>query len=124
MCLLSQTWASIVGLALYLVSASSFIYSLFSPSLSTDGGISKGATVGVLLDFSRGILLFLINDEQQGPVAFNTLEGMYYPAISLNRNVQVTFISLIHCKHFSTPRHTFKGSNAKNILERIYLSEN
>ncbi|XP_016151030.1 E3 ubiquitin-protein ligase TRIM9-like [Sinocyclocheilus grahami] len=58
----------------------------------TDGGIRKGATVGVLLDFSRGILLFLINDEQQGPVAFNTLEGMYYPAISLNRNVQVTFI--------------------------------
>jgi len=53
--------------------------------------------VGVLLDFSRGILLFLINDEQQGPVAFNTLEGMYYPAISLNRNVQVTFISFIHC---------------------------
>ncbi|XP_016403582.1 E3 ubiquitin-protein ligase TRIM9 isoform X4 [Sinocyclocheilus rhinocerous] len=61
----------------------------------TDGGISKGATVGVLLDFTRGILLFLINDEQQGPVAFNTLEGMYYPAISINRNVQVTLISLI-----------------------------
>lgn len=53
--------------------------------------------MGVLLDFSRGILLFLINDEQQGPVAFNTLEGTYYPAISLNRNVQVTFISIIHC---------------------------
>ncbi|XP_060780781.1 E3 ubiquitin-protein ligase TRIM9 isoform X4 [Neoarius graeffei] len=56
----------------------------------TDGGIGKGATVGVLLDFTRGILLFLINDEQQGPVAFDSLEGLYYPAISLNRNVQVT----------------------------------
>ncbi|XP_053477599.1 E3 ubiquitin-protein ligase TRIM9 isoform X6 [Ictalurus furcatus] len=56
----------------------------------TDGGIGKGATIGVLLDFTRGILLFLINDEQQGPVAFDSLEGLYYPAISLNRNVQVT----------------------------------
>ncbi|XP_062850904.1 E3 ubiquitin-protein ligase TRIM9 isoform X2 [Trichomycterus rosablanca] len=56
----------------------------------TDGGIGKGATVGVLLDFTRGILLFLINDEQQGPVAFDSLEGLYYPTISLNRNVQVT----------------------------------
>lgn len=74
--------------------------------------------MGVLLDFTRGILLFLINDEQQGPVAFNTLEGMYYPAISLNRNVQVTFISLIHSKHFSTLQH-FKEGNGK----KIYLKE-
>ncbi|XP_051946354.1 E3 ubiquitin-protein ligase TRIM9-like isoform X6 [Xyrauchen texanus] len=69
----------------------------------TDGGISKGVTVGVLLDFSRGILLFLINDEQQGPVAFNTLEGMYYPAISLNRNVQVTLHSGLPIPDFYTP---------------------
>uniref|UniRef100_A0A673N9U2 E3 ubiquitin-protein ligase TRIM9-like n=1 Tax=Sinocyclocheilus rhinocerous TaxID=307959 RepID=A0A673N9U2_9TELE len=69
----------------------------------TDGGIRKGATVGVLLDFSRGILLFLINDEQQGPVAFNTLEGMYYPAISLNRNVQVTLHSGLPIPDFYTP---------------------
>lgn len=67
---------------------SEFSISLFF--LRTDGGIGKGATVGVLLDFTRGILLFLINDEQQGPVAFDSLEGLYYPAISLNRNVQVT----------------------------------
>uniref|UniRef100_A0A3P8YUZ7 Tripartite motif containing 9 n=1 Tax=Esox lucius TaxID=8010 RepID=A0A3P8YUZ7_ESOLU len=51
-----------------------------------DGGISKGATVGVLLDFTRGILMFLINDEQQGPVAFDGIEGLYYPAVSLNRS--------------------------------------
>ncbi|KAL3968570.1 G2/M phase-specific E3 ubiquitin-protein ligase [Sarotherodon galilaeus] len=56
----------------------------------TDGGITKGATIGVLLDFTRGILIFLVNDEQQGPVAFEGLEGAYYPAISLNRNVQVS----------------------------------
>lgn len=55
----------------------------------TDGGITTGSTIGVLLDFTRRILLFLINDEQQGPVAFESLEGAYFPAISLNRNVQV-----------------------------------
>ncbi|KAF0043951.1 hypothetical protein F2P81_003109 [Scophthalmus maximus] len=58
----------------------------------SDGGIGKGATIGVLLDFARRIVIFLINDEQQGPVAFEGLEGVYYPAISLNRNVQQVYI--------------------------------
>ncbi|KAM9841987.1 E3 ubiquitin-protein ligase TRIM9 isoform 9-T9 [Aulostomus maculatus] len=69
----------------------------------TDGGISKGATIGVLLDFTRRILIFLINDEQQGPVAFEGLEGTYYPAISLNRNVQVTLHTGLPIPDFYTP---------------------
>ncbi|KAM4624758.1 E3 ubiquitin-protein ligase TRIM9 isoform 7-T7 [Polymixia lowei] len=69
----------------------------------TDGGIGKGATIGVLLDFTRGILIFLINDEQQGPVAFEGLEGIYYPAISLNRNVQVTLHTGLPIPDFYTP---------------------
>ncbi|KAG9336727.1 hypothetical protein JZ751_003075 [Albula glossodonta] len=69
----------------------------------TDGGISKGATVGVLLDFTRGILIFLINDEQQGPVAFEGMEGLFYPAISLNRNVQVTLHTGLPIPEFYTP---------------------
>ncbi|XP_040916724.1 E3 ubiquitin-protein ligase TRIM9 isoform X11 [Toxotes jaculatrix] len=69
----------------------------------TDGGISKGSTIGVLLDFSRRILIFLINDEQQGPVAFEGLEGAYYPAISLNRNVQVTLHTGLPIPDFYTP---------------------
>ncbi|KAM9341371.1 E3 ubiquitin-protein ligase TRIM9 isoform 7-T7 [Symphorus nematophorus] len=69
----------------------------------TDGGISKGSTIGVLLDFSRGILIFLINDEQQGPVAFEGLEGVYYPAISINRNVQVTLHTGLPIPDFYTP---------------------
>lgn len=69
----------------------------------TDGGITKGATIGVLLDFSRGILIFLLNDEQQGPVAFDNLEGAYYPAISLNRNVQVTLHTGLPIPDFYTP---------------------
>eukprot|EP00062_Callorhinchus_milii_P004232 gi/632942373/ref/XP_007886378.1/ PREDICTED: E3 ubiquitin-protein ligase TRIM9 isoform X4 [Callorhinchus milii] len=55
----------------------------------TEGGIIKGATVGVLLDFTRRTLTFSINDEQQGPVAFEDMEGLFFPAVSLNRNVQV-----------------------------------
>nr|XP_057912998.1 E3 ubiquitin-protein ligase TRIM9 isoform X3 [Doryrhamphus excisus] len=69
----------------------------------TDGGISKGSTIGVLLDFTRGIIIFLINDEQQGPVAFEGLEGLYYPAISLNRNVQVTLHTGLPIPDFYTP---------------------
>uniref|UniRef100_I3IVQ8 Tripartite motif containing 9 n=1 Tax=Oreochromis niloticus TaxID=8128 RepID=I3IVQ8_ORENI len=69
----------------------------------TDGGITKGATIGVLLDFTRGILIFLVNDEQQGPVAFEGLEGAYYPAISLNRNVQVTLHTGLPIPDFYTP---------------------
>ncbi|XP_041809690.1 E3 ubiquitin-protein ligase TRIM9 isoform X6 [Chelmon rostratus] len=69
----------------------------------TDGGISKGSTIGVLLDFSRGIVIFLINDEQQGPVAFEGLEGVYYPAISINRNVQVTLHTGLPIPDFYTP---------------------
>ncbi|KAM9355438.1 E3 ubiquitin-protein ligase TRIM9 isoform 4-T4 [Pholidichthys leucotaenia] len=69
----------------------------------TDGGITKGSTIGVLLDFTRGILIFLINDEQQGPVAFEGLEGAYYPAISLNRNVQVTLHTGLPIPDFYTP---------------------
>ncbi|XP_066535789.1 E3 ubiquitin-protein ligase TRIM9 isoform X5 [Hoplias malabaricus] len=77
----------------------------------TDGGIGKGATVGILLDFSRGILLFLINDEQQGPVAFDSLEGIYYPAISLNRNVQVTLHTGLRIPDFYTPGESDPSSS-------------
>lgn len=60
----------------------------------TEGGITKGATVGVLLDLNRKTLTFFINDEQQGPVAFENVEGLIFPAVSLNRNVQVSTVPL------------------------------
>ncbi|XP_055572904.1 E3 ubiquitin-protein ligase TRIM9 isoform X5 [Falco cherrug] len=56
----------------------------------TEGGITKGATVGVLLDLTRRTLTFSINEDQQGPVAFENLEGLFFPAVSLNRNVQLS----------------------------------
>ncbi|KAG8126688.1 hypothetical protein E2320_021759, partial [Naja naja] len=54
----------------------------------TEGGITKGATVGILLDLTRRTLTFSINEDQQGPVAFENMEGIFFPAVSLNRNVQ------------------------------------
>ncbi|KAM9646213.1 E3 ubiquitin-protein ligase TRIM9 isoform 19-T19 [Trichechus inunguis] len=71
----------------------------------TEGGITKGATVGVLLDLNRKTLTFFINDEQQGPIAFENVEGLFFPAVSLNRNVQVTL-------HTGLPVPDFYSSRA------------
>ncbi|XP_013776300.1 E3 ubiquitin-protein ligase TRIM9-like [Limulus polyphemus] len=57
----------------------------------TDGGVGSGSVVGVLLDLDQHQLSFYVNDERQGPIAFTELhQGMLYPAVSVNRNVQVT----------------------------------
>ncbi|XP_029109085.1 E3 ubiquitin-protein ligase TRIM9 isoform X2 [Scleropages formosus] len=58
-----------------------------------EGGITKGSSVGILLDLNKHTLTFYINKEQHGPVAFENLEGVFMPAISLNRNVQVTLLT-------------------------------
>ncbi|KAM8781913.1 E3 ubiquitin-protein ligase TRIM9 isoform 9-T9 [Rhynchonycteris naso] len=71
----------------------------------TEGGITKGATIGVLLDLNRKTLTFFINDEQQGPIAFENVEGLLFPAVSLNRNVQVTL-------HTGLPVPDFYSSRA------------
>lgn len=60
--------------------------------LRTEGGVSKGATVGVLLDLNKHNLTFYINGQQQGPPAFENIEGVFMPALSLNRNVQVNLL--------------------------------
>ena len=56
----------------------------------TDGGICRNAKIGVLLDLDQGTLSYYRNDRPHGPVAYTGLHGMFFPAISLNRNVQVT----------------------------------
>ncbi|XP_059552114.1 E3 ubiquitin-protein ligase TRIM9 isoform X9 [Myotis daubentonii] len=71
----------------------------------TEGGIAKGATIGVLLDLNRKTLTFFVNDEQQGPIAFENMEGLFFPAVSLNRNVQVTL-------HTGLPVPDFYSSRA------------
>lgn len=56
------------------------------------GGIRTGSVVGVLLDLDRHLLSFYLGGEQHGPV-INLPIGVFYPAVSLNRNVQLTLHS-------------------------------
>ncbi|KAK1171490.1 E3 ubiquitin-protein ligase TRIM9-like [Acipenser oxyrinchus oxyrinchus] len=58
-----------------------------------EGGIMQGSTVGILLDLNQHTLSFYINKQQHGPVAFENLDGVFMPAVSLNRNVQVTLLT-------------------------------
>ncbi|XP_008395486.1 E3 ubiquitin-protein ligase TRIM9 isoform X1 [Poecilia reticulata] len=58
-----------------------------------EGGIMKGSTVGILLDLTKRTLTFFINKEQHGQTAFENLDGVFVPAVSLNRNVQVTLLT-------------------------------
>lgn len=46
----------------------------------------------MLLDLNKHTLTFFINGQQQGPTAFSHVEGVFMPALSLNRNVQVLCI--------------------------------
>ncbi|KAI6236813.1 hypothetical protein M3Y95_00198400 [Aphelenchoides besseyi] len=60
-----------------------------------DGGISSGAVIGVCLDCDRGRVQFFINDRplivDGTEFAFRNMpRSLYYPAISVNKNVKVT----------------------------------
>ena len=55
-----------------------------------EGGVVAGSVIGVLLNLETRQLVFYVNDQQQGPVAFSHLNGVFYPAFSLNRNATIT----------------------------------
>ncbi|CAG7785123.1 unnamed protein product [Allacma fusca] len=59
-------------------------------SCRTEGGIGPGSTIGILLDLDQRQVTFYVNEEQQGPVGFTDLYGVFYPAVSLNCNVTLT----------------------------------
>ncbi|PAA46848.1 hypothetical protein BOX15_Mlig031538g3 [Macrostomum lignano] len=65
----------------------------------TDGGIARGATVGVRLDCDRGTLSYYLNGAPHGPVAFTNLTGTLYPAVSLSRSTQVTLNAGLEVPH-------------------------
>ncbi|XP_075453121.1 tripartite motif-containing protein 67 isoform X4 [Ascaphus truei] len=76
--------------AMYVDNNRSWFMHCNSHTNRTEGGVCKGTTVGILLDLTKHLLTFHVNGKQQGPVAFENIEGVFMPAISLNRNVQVT----------------------------------
>ena len=57
-----------------------------------DEGIGEGTIVGVLLDLHARTLSFYVDGAPHGPVAFETLPAgeLFYPAVSINHNVQLT----------------------------------
>ncbi|KAE8586647.1 hypothetical protein XENTR_v10021724 [Xenopus tropicalis] len=95
--------------AMYVDNNRSWFMHSNSHTNRSEGGITKGATVGVLLDFTRRTLTFSINEEQQGPVAFENMEGLFFPAVSLNRNVQVTIHTGLPVPAFYTSRASLQA---------------
>ncbi|XP_067839825.1 E3 ubiquitin-protein ligase TRIM9 isoform X9 [Heptranchias perlo] len=85
--------------AMYVDNNRSWFMHSNSHTNRTEGGICKGTTIGVLLDLNKRILSFYINNVQQGPVAFENLDGIFVPAVSINRNVQVTLHTGLEVPH-------------------------
>ena len=56
----------------------------------TDGGIRRGSVIGVLLNFDKNHVCYYVDEQPHGPIAFHDLHGVFFPAVSINRNVQVT----------------------------------
>ncbi|XP_018120716.1 tripartite motif-containing protein 67 isoform X1 [Xenopus laevis] len=76
--------------AMYVDNNRSWFMHCNSHTNRAEGGVCKGTTVGILLDLVKRLLIFHIDGKQQGPIAFENIEGVFMPAVSLNRNVQVT----------------------------------
>ena len=56
----------------------------------TEGGIARGSVIGILLDLNKHTLSYFVNGEPHGPIAFEDIHGVFFPAFSINRNVQLT----------------------------------
>ena len=78
------------GWSMYIDMKRSWFMHRGQHSARTDGGVRNGCVIGVLLDLNNMTLTYLVDHIPHGPIAFTGLSGVYYPAISLNRNVQVT----------------------------------
>ena len=82
---------------MYIDSARSWFMHSGRHTQRTHGGIEPGSTEGVQLDLNRRTLSFYVNGERQGTscAAHDRLpvDTVFYPAVSLNRNVQITLQS-------------------------------
>ncbi|XP_039706278.1 tripartite motif-containing protein 67 [Pteropus medius] len=100
--------------AMYVDNNRSWFMHCNSHTNRTEGGVCKGATVGLLLDLNEHTLTFFINGQQQGPTAFSHVDGVFMPALSLNRNVQVLSpSSWSHTPRPVTPSGASGGSPGK-----------
>ncbi|XP_043209671.1 E3 ubiquitin-protein ligase TRIM9-like isoform X2 [Amphibalanus amphitrite] len=78
------------GWSMYIDGKRSWLMHQDIHSGRAEGGIKAGDTVGILLNLTAQKLTFYINDVVQGRIDFGGLQGTFYPAVSLNRNVAVT----------------------------------
>jgi len=85
------------GWSMYIDSARSWFMHAGRHTNRTQGGIATGSTVGVQLDLNRRTLSFYVNGERHGTTTAAhqglPVDTVFYPAVSLNRNVQVTLQS-------------------------------
>jgi len=85
------------GWSMYIDSARSWLMHAGRHSNRNHGGIAPGSTVGVQLDLNRRTLSFYVNGERQGTSCdvhrLLPVDTVFYPAVSLNRNVQITLHS-------------------------------
>mgnify|MGYP002384851992 CR=1 FL=1 len=58
-------------------------------------GIQHGSVVGILVDFETKVLKFFLDDQEHGTMKLIDLQEneIYYPAVSLNKNVHVTLLT-------------------------------
>ena len=77
---------------MYIDSKRSWFMSGGTHTNRCDEGIAQGSVVGVLLDLNARALSFYVDGAPHGPVAFMDLPPgeVFYPAVSINHNVQLT----------------------------------
>lgn len=80
------------GWSMYIDDQRSWFFHCDNHSTRIEGGIKQGNVVGVLLDLNdpEHSLSYFVNSRPQGPIAFTDLQGVFFPAVSINRGVQVT----------------------------------
>lgn len=78
------------GWSMYIDDKRSWFMHNNDHSERTEGGIKRGSVVGLLLDLDRHRLSYFVDGFPHGPIAFKNLHGVFFPALSINRNIQVT----------------------------------